>query len=315
MNTNKALTATALFIVLAIIHFDSTTVAQGNFIVEENGSLQTYFCPEHNCTHEFKKIISSTGRVKCAFYAMNEPSIARSITESNASMVIHSENYNGIGMPVRRNGLMHHKFCTDGKGKVITGSYNPTESEKENLNNIIIIESKTIAGNYKEEFLAIKNGKEKTRMKTSKVNLSGTIVKNYFCPQDPCQEKILMEIERAEETIHFMTFTFTDMDVARAIASKHEEGIKVKGVIESFQRKDLWVKPYLKEKGIDVKEIRGRSFQHNKVFVIDKTTTITGSYNPTRAAHTINDENILIIKDEKTSKEYAEYIERLHSIT
>ena len=38
---------------------------------------------------------------------------------------------------------------------------------------------------------------------------------------------------------------------------------------------------------------------HNKVFVIDNSTVITGSFNPSNNADKKNDENIMIINDER----------------
>ncbi len=315
MNANKALTGISLFIVLAIIYVSGNSVTGNESIVEESGSFTAFFCPEHNCTHEFIKAINGARSVKCAFYGVNIEPLTKSLKDANASIIIHSANHYGFGMQVQSPGLMHHKFCVINQTIVITGSYNPTTSEASNKNNILIIESSTIAKNYEMEFDALMEGKEKKSTKNTKVSLSGQLVKNYFCPQDHCQEKIMRELEAAEESIYFMTFTFTDKEIAGILASKHQAGLHVKGVIENFQRKDVWVKPLLDEAGISTKVISEKSLQHNKIFIIDNTTIITGSYNPTRAAYTINDENILIITSQGLAKEYADYFYKIYHST
>ena len=70
---------------------------------------------------------------------------------------------------------------------------------------------------------------------------------------------------------------------------------------------------YLEGKGINVK-LDGSHFRrngeyegimHHKFSIIDGSTLITGSYNWTHSAEDLNDENILIIKDEENIiKEY-----------
>ena len=43
---------------------------------------------------------------------------------------------------------------------------------------------------------------------------------------------------------------------------------------------------------------------HHKVFVIDNQSVVTGSFNPTLSADTKNDENLLIMHDEKIAKAF-----------
>ncbi len=312
MNTNKVLICTSLIIVLAIIHISMKNVSEDSLIVEENGSISAYFCPLQNCTHEFIKAISGAESIKCAFYSINIDALIESLKHSNASIITHSTDNSGLGIQIKSPGLMHHKFCVVNSSTTITGSYNPTISEENNKNNLLVIQSRTIASNYEKEFEELMQGSKKTKTSTPKVNLSGQLIKNYFCPQDSCQENIIMELQAAEESIYFMTFTFTDNEIAGILASKHETGLHVKGIIENFQRKDVWVKPLLDKAGISTKISSEQSLQHNKLFIIDNKTIITGSYNPTRAAHTINDENILIITNPGLAEKYSEYFYTIH---
>ena len=53
------------------------------------------------------------------------------------------------------------------------------------------------------------------------------------------------------------------------------------------------------------------AIMHHKVFVIDKNVVITGSMNPTSAGNTKNDENIIIIDDDKVALKFSEEFERL----
>ncbi len=63
---------------------------------------------------------------------------------------------------------------------------------------------------------------------------------------------------------------------------------------------------------IKIKKDTNPAIMHHKVFIIDNRTLITGSYNPTKSANTKNDENILIIHDERIAKKYLEEFEKLY---
>jgi phosphatidylserine/phosphatidylglycerophosphate/cardiolipin synthase-like enzyme len=52
---------------------------------------------------------------------------------------------------------------------------------------------------------------------------------------------------------------------------------------------------------------------HHKVMVIDGRIVICGSYNFSRSAEEINDENLLIIVDPGLAEEFGREFERLYS--
>lgn len=67
-------------------------------------------------------------------------------------------------IPKRRNqnfdNLMHNKYCIIDNKKVIDGSYNWSKNAKYNLEHIIVIESRTVAKMYKNNFEKIYNNPE-----------------------------------------------------------------------------------------------------------------------------------------------------------
>lgn len=62
----------------------------------------------------------------------------------------------------------------------------------------------------------------------------------------------------------------------------------------------------LKEEGIDVGIDLVSGIAHNKIMVIDKYITITGSFNFTKSADTRNVENVVIIEDQEISDYYLQ---------
>lgn len=47
-------------------------------------------------------------------------------------------------------------------------------------------------------------------------------------------------------------------------------------------------------------------FMHNKFFVIDNSTVITGSFNPTKQADMANDASILVVHSPEVAKLFAQ---------
>lgn len=280
----------------------------------ENGSVEVYFCPEEDCNSIMLEEIKKADSVICAFYDLNDYRISDVLKEKNASVLFHYENYPGYGFRRETEGLMHDKFCILDSDKVITGSHNPTQGQ--NKDNVIIFESKILADNYKKEFenLKIYSPSEKKKTKNKRIIYNGYELENYFCPQDNCQDEILSELNSAKTSIYFLTYTFTDKEIAELLVFKNNSGISVSGVIEGYQGKTYWVYPLLEESSIDVILENENTLQHNKVFIIDNKTVITGSFNPTKAADTKNDENIIIIREPDIVNEYISNFRYLYDI-
>lgn len=268
--------------------------------IEEEGFSNAYFCDEVNCSNIYFTLINESKHVECAFYELEQPKIIDVLLTKNATVIIYDKNFEGFGTPVKSQGLMHHKFCVLNDEIVITGSYNLIQNQ--HLDNIIVKQSKTLAQNYKKEIQRLQGQNVK---QTPKITHNSHELQNYFCKIHDCQQKIIDEINKAKKEIYFLTFTFTDKKIAREIIKKQDEGVHVLGVIENFQNKQYWVQPLFEQANTNLTIHNKQYFQHNKVIIIDNTT-ITGSYNPTKSANTINDENIVIINDPFITNKYKQ---------
>ncbi|MCX6711719.1 MAG: phospholipase D-like domain-containing protein [Candidatus Woesearchaeota archaeon] len=138
----------------------------------------------------------------------------------------------------------------------------------------------------------------------SKVNV-------YFCPEDNCKEHVMEVINSANSSVLFMTYSFTDNDIGDLLIKKYQEGVKVKGIFERSQESKYSEYNKLKNNKIDVKFDKNEYYMHNKIFVIDEKIVITGSYNPTRNGDENNNENLVIIYDEKIAKQYVDEFNKL----
>jgi phosphatidylserine/phosphatidylglycerophosphate/cardiolipin synthase-like enzyme len=284
----------------------------------EEGKIDAYFCPESNCSAIIaSEIMQGRKYVHCAFYDANLYDVVDSLKAKSGLMdtrlVTDNDNPSNLRFAItdNRNGLMHDKFCVIDGMSVITGSFNPTVGGLDDENNLLLIKSKTIASNYEDEFSEFQNGifGKGNRVKSPVANINGTRVENYFCPEDWCSDKVLKAVAHANKSIHFMIFSFTDDSIGDLFIQKFKEGIDVSGVLDIMQNKKSNYSEYPKllSAGINVSLFGdGKRLLHNKVIIIDGRIVITGSYNPTSNGDKVNDENIVIIYDERIAGQYEE---------
>ena len=105
--------------------------------------------------------------------------------------------------------------------------------------------------------------------------------------------------------IVFVTFLLIFITHIKVIAQLKFDFSGAESVISYFNNKT---------KSNEQKIINHPGYQHilhHKVFIIDNATVILGSYNPTAAANTKNDENIIITHDETIAQRFVEEFERL----
>ena len=309
---------------------------------ENFAKIKIVFCPKDNCTKTLLDSIKQTKEfMYCAFYNLDSEEIISAINELIKKgvdvRIIIDNNYedNIIGKikckdcyisdrsDDKPEAYMHNKFCIIDNSTIITGSANPTYNGlNRNDNNIIIIKGvKQLVKNYYEEFKEMWEGSyhggKATLYTTIFINTTyfngkvekGVVIKNYFCPEDHCRDKVLRELNNANSSIYFLLFSFTDDSIGNMIIDKHEQGVEIKGVVEKRQNKNNKYSEYKKlvYHNISVLYDYNKYNMHNKMFIIDNLTIITGSYNPTNNANYNNDENIIIIKSKKLAQLCTDY--------
>ena len=70
--------------------------------------------------------------------------------------------------------------------------------------------------------------------------------------------------------------------------------------------------PKLKRAGVDVREDGNCGLMHDKVFVVDGQTVITGSFNWTRQAQEANDENPVFVDNPWLAQCYDDEFARIY---
>jgi phosphatidylserine/phosphatidylglycerophosphate/cardiolipin synthase-like enzyme len=300
------------------LFFLSSCSFTGNVVKEsipqDEGSISAYFCPASNCSGILVSLIDSHAEAVCAFYDLSDKGVMAALQEKDAKVEIDDEQFFGYGTKVHAAGLMHDKFCVFDRKVVWVGSYNPTAGGANHQNNVVVIDSPMLAKNYLAEFDDLRREQSKKQpVEHPKVNLSGVLIENYFCPEDHCETKVLAALRDAKVSVHFLTYSFTSDRIGEYLASRKD--LDIRGVFEEQQIQQYSEFEKLKVAGFDVRIYELPYLLHDKIFIIDGKTVITGSFNPTANADRNNDENVLIIHDEKLAKEYETEFERLFQLS
>lgn len=316
-----------LIFLISALFLSSCATITGNAtkqILNETGkNPEVYFCPKDDCSKVFEKIINSANfSVHCALYNINLKNVINSLAKKSktAEVMVVMDNSNdkrqikGDGVRFDNNKqLMHNKFCVIDNHIVITGSFNPTENDNfRNNNNVIVVYSKALAKNYQDEFRELWNGEFGKGKKTEYpiLYLNNRKIENYFCPEDDCASHVIDTIKKAEKSIYFMTFSFTNEGIADELIEK--DNLEIKGIFDEKQSSIKFSQfKRLQEFGINVKKSTNKYTMHHKVFIIDNETVVTGSFNPTESADTKNDENLLIVHDKQIANAFLKEFDSL----
>lgn len=275
----------------------------------KEASMQTeaYFCPADDCFGIIAALISNASKADCAFYTLNSAEIENALKNTGSRLVSDGKCIEGIecrAKPSYKRGLMHDKFCILDDSIVVTGSFNPNEKSKSYRNNVVVLHSKQLAKEYSDEFEELWKGSFGSGKKGGSKSV-------FFCPEDNCQKHLLEELEKAETSIYFMVYSFTDNEIAGELLGKESEGVIVRGFFDKSQNSKWSVYPKFEGKA-DVK-VYGNAVLHHKVFIIDNETVITGSYNPTQNGNENNDENMVIIRNKDIASSFLAEFNALYA--
>lgn len=293
--------------------------------IQDQGDIQLIFCPHQDCEGQLNSFIAQAQQsIHCAFFELDLESVQDTILEKHQQgldvQIVTDDQYlyefNQSFVKTDRSGLMHNKFCIIDNKYVSSGSMNPTNNgAHKNNNNLILISSTTLAINYEEEFQELSNNifKKGNPVQNPSIKISNSMVTNFFCPDDNCAQQIKQELIKANQSIYFMTFSFTHEEISDILLLKYKDGLDIKGVFEARQVSKYSRFEQLERAGLDVHKDGNKQNMHHKVFIIDGHTVITGSMNPSKGGDTRNDENVLIIQDQQIAQLFLEEFEKVYT--
>lgn len=310
---------------------ESTTEGTWEVYFSEVNAGESHYSLERRLV---ARLTDAAERIDAAVYHLNSVPIADALIEAHnrgvqVRMVTETDNIDEeaigrlqeVGIPIADDGdpdsYMHHKFIVIDERYVWTGSYNTTyNGAYKNNNNVIFIDSVSLAYNFVQEFrelfLDMEVGKPSGGFVTKLSD--GTQISTYFSPKNDTISPLLKEVQSAKKSIYFMAFSFTHDALGDAMRDCFESGVDVQGVFEARQVDDRYSEHNaMKDAGLPVVLDENPGTMHHKVIVIDEEIVITGSYNFSKNAETRNNENLLIIKE---NREIAEaYLGEFERIT
>ncbi len=230
-------------------------------------------------------------------------------------------------------GLMHNKFFVfDGRGGapestwVWSGSWNPTDpGTNADRQNSIEIQDQALAGAYTTEFSemwgssgdapnqsASRFGARKTNNVPHNFIINSVPVSVYFSPSDQTTAHIGATLSKATHSVSVSLLTFTRKDLADTVIAKKNAGKKTRIVLDNNTDTGNQF-TYLSGAGVDIHLKGGGSgLLHHKYAVVDgddPTATaylVTGSHNWSNSAENSNDENTLIIQNQRIANLYLQ---------
>lgn len=202
-----------------------------------------------------------------------------------------------------REGLMHDKFMVIDNSEVWTGSLNFTHSGAyEDNNDLVRIHSVELAASYTREFeeMFVVKGFGTEGVSDSlnpRIILDGIPIDVYFSPDDHPEAVLLDLIQNAGKSIEFMVYSFTSDPLGKALRRRASEGIKVQGVMDADKAEFDMGSEFISflQANLDVRKDGNEGLMHHKMMVIDGEIVVLGSYNFTKNAENMNDENLLVI--------------------
>ncbi len=312
----------------------------------DGGGYQVYFTdPENSFSSQLdggvdgplvEAINSARQSVDVATYSLSLNSVRNALIAAHqrgvaVRVVMESENMDRsdpqklieAGVPVvgdRREGLMHNKFMVIDRSEIWTGSMNFTDGGAyTDNNNLIRIRSAQLAENYtvefEEMFLTDVYGSEQgVETPNQVVRVDEIQMDNYFSPDDGTAQRISKLLNNASESIYFLAYSFTNDEFGQILIRKSGGGLEVSGVMEEEQVNSNQGTEFdpLSQAGIDVRLDGNPEMMHHKVFIIDEEVVVLGSYNFSRNAEMVNDENSLILFSPEIAKLYLQEFQRIY---
>lgn len=294
---------------------------------ERHGGLETLIVDDLNGAQQRVDIAAfelNAEPIVDALIALEERSIpVRVVTDADYAdeSGIRRLRRNGISViEDNRRALMHNKFIVIDDSILWTGSLNFTTNGLYcNNNNLVRFESDKLAENYitemDEMYLNRSFGPDSANTTPhEEIGIDGVTVENYFAPEKKLVNAIARAVARAQDEILFMAFSFTNEDIGEAMLGRAEAGVVLNGIFEGLGANvQSSYYPIMSQSGIERLEVRidaNPYLMHHKVIIVDRRTTILGSFNFTGNANRQNDENLVIVHDEAFTQAFVQEFER-----
>ncbi|YCM42329.1 phospholipase D-like domain-containing protein [Verrucomicrobiaceae bacterium 227] len=129
----------------------------------------------------------------------------------------------------------------------------------------------------------------------------------YFSPGDDCLHRICSFINEAQKSLDICVFTITDNRIVDVLTKAIDRKVEIRIISDNDKSEDRGSDlDRLLRMGIECRFDRTDAHMHHKFALADNGHLLTGSYNWTRSAAMVNDENIIVTDHPKLVIKFAD---------
>ncbi len=133
-----------------------------------------------------------------------------------------------------------------------------------------------------------------------------------FSPGDDCLSTICSHLRGARRSVDLCVFTISDDRITAEILAAHARGVNLRLLTDNEKEHDTGSDiARLRVAGIATVVDRSRAHMHHKFAIIDGTRLLNGSYNWTRSASEVNEENLVVSNDPRLVAAFQDQFDRL----
>ncbi len=134
----------------------------------------------------------------------------------------------------------------------------------------------------------------------------------FFSPGTACLEAIRTRLRNVRKHAEICVFTLSDDRLSDEVLAAHRRGVAIRLLTDNLKEFDAGSDiGRLRDAGVAVAVDRTEAHMHHKFALFDGEWLLNGSYNWTRSASELNEENIIQSNDPSLLKQFSEQFERL----
>jgi mitochondrial cardiolipin hydrolase len=134
----------------------------------------------------------------------------------------------------------------------------------------------------------------------------------FFSPGDACLRAIMAQLRAARQRADLCVFTLSDDRISSEILAAFQRGVAVRLITDNDKAYDAGSDvSELARRGVPVVVDQTPAHMHHKFAVFDGTWLLNGSYNWTRSAAQVNEENLVICNDPTLVRQFSDEFESL----
>jgi cardiolipin hydrolase len=134
----------------------------------------------------------------------------------------------------------------------------------------------------------------------------------WFSPGEECRTALIGHLQSCRQRVDICVFTIADDRITEAILAAHSRGVVVRVISDDDKRLDSGSDvESLRAAGVAVVLDDSEAHMHHKFAIFDGRWLLNGSFNWTRSASRINEENLVVTNDPQQVREFGTQFELL----